>query len=98
MTEETSNAASEIEAAVATAEVTPVAAEPETATGTVAEEQASATDVAPAEVAAVVEDSPQDFSGAVDQGRMAKALGLTEDACPYGVGENRDAWLSGFSE
>lgn len=33
---------------------------------------------------------------ATAQGREAKKLELTEFDCPYGPGENRDAWMSGF--
>jgi ribosome modulation factor len=32
-----------------------------------------------------------------DQGKSAKELGLSTDACPYTAeGENRDKWLAGF--
>lgn len=93
MADET-NAASEIDAAVATQEEPALAAEPAVAPVGAVEEPA-----APA-AAAVVSEVPavetQDFSGATEQGRMAAELGLTEDACPYGDGDNRDAWLTGF--
>lgn len=34
----------------------------------------------------------------VDQGIEAKELGLDEDACPYGEGDNRDNWLKGHGK
>ena len=45
----------------------------------------------------VSEDTLEDqFAGVVEQGQQAQELGLTEAACPYSEGANRDAWLRGF--
>lgn len=38
-----------------------------------------------------------DFTPVVEQGLTAYDLGMTEANCPYGVGDNRDAWLAGLN-
>ena len=47
------------------------------------------------QTAPVVEEN-EDVSGCVQQGEQAKDLGMTEADCPYLLGDNRAAWLSGL--
>jgi len=41
--------------------------------------------------------APKDTNPIAEQGEAAYDLGLTRADCPYGEGDNRDAWIDAFN-